>query len=131
MLVLAAALLAAPDPLAPLDWLVGHCWQGEPVGGVVDTHCFARSDAGVRDHHKVEWPAGVIFEGDTDYDWDAAGRRIRFRYGGGKGPASEGTLVATDERLDFGGGLSWRRGPDGRSFTLVTGDTARTFVRVD
>jgi hypothetical protein len=125
-MLLLALLLLAQDPLAPLDYWTGHCWRTTLAPQVTDTHCFARADAGVRDHHEVFDKGEKVYQGDTDYRWD--GTEIRFAYRNDKGPVSEGAVHVTDAGLDMEGVLL-QRTPTG--FAMVTENSRREFVRVD
>lgn len=124
--MLLALLLAAQDPLAPLDYWVGHCWRTTLAPEVTDTHCFARTANGVRDHHEVSDKGEKVYQGDTDYRWD--GTQIRFAYRNDNGPVSEGVVTATAEGLDMEG-VRLERSTTG--FAMVTGKGRREFVRAD
>lgn len=124
--MLLALLLAAQDPLAPLDYWTGHCWRTTLAPEVTDTHCFARTDAGVRDHHEVTDKGEKVYQGDTDYRWD--GTQIRFAYRNDSGPVSDGivTVIPTGLELE---GVRLERTATG--FAMITENGRRAFVRVD
>jgi len=120
-----ALLLDAQDVLAPLDYWVGHCWRTTLATDTIDTHCFTRTDTGVRDHHEVSVQGAKVYQGDTDYRAD--GTRIRFAYRNDKGPVSDGMVTPTAQGLDFGESR-WVRTPGG--YATITGEQRREFVRV-
>lgn len=118
---LALLAAAAADPplraeLMPLEFLVGHCWEGTLPDGKSDRHCFESVYGGqhIRDHHVVGPGAGV-YSGETFYSAAGAGR-VAFVYFNSIGGVSQGTLGAEPGRLNFG--EERYRGPDGRQITL-------------
>lgn len=121
---LAGLALATNTPtlrpeLAPLDFLVGHCWRGTFASGEVDTHCFEPVFGGqhVRDRHEVtggERP----YSGETIFSWDAAARAVAFTYWNTSGGISRGTMRLEGGRLVFGD--ETYRGPDGREMRIST-----------
>ncbi|MDG2533192.1 hypothetical protein P6144_06010 [Sphingomonas sp. HITSZ_GF] len=124
--MLLALLLAAQDPLAPLDYWVGKCWRTEVAPDTVDTHCFTRDPAGVHDHHEVTAKGEKIYQGDTDYRWD--GTNIRYAYRNDNGPVSEGVVAVVPEGLEMDG-IRWL--PSRGGFTMLNGTRRREFVRVE
>lgn len=95
--------LAAPGPLAPLDFLVGRCWTGEIAPGMRDTHCFEVLEGDrVRDSHDVYRETASVYSGDTIYEWDAAANAIRFTYSSGGKLVGQGHVRAIPGGLDFG-----------------------------
>jgi hypothetical protein len=141
MLIAALALAAAqPEqapsdlfaPLAPLAFLVGHCWQAQLVGGRADTHCFESVYGGhfVRDRHRVTGGPSV-YEGETVYAWNAAAARIEYTYWASDGGVSRGSLTAHDGLLDFGEDVNRRaNGSEVRVATTwrLSGSTAYDVV---
>lgn len=93
----------APE-LAPLEFLTGHCWEGELAPGLANVHCFAPADGGarMRDHHEVSREGVVVYSGDTIYEWDGAAGAIRFTYSSGGETVGEGHVRAIEGGLDFG-----------------------------
>lgn len=124
--MLLALFLAAQDPLAPLDYWTGHCWRTTLAPQVTDTHCFARSDGGVRDHHEVTDKGEKVYQGDTDYRWDGA--QIRFAYRNDSGPVSDGVVAVTAAGLEMDG-VRLERTSTG--FAMITENGRRDFVRAD
>jgi hypothetical protein len=102
-LMLAALVLPGdvPAPLAPLGFLVGHCWRGTVQGGGVDTHCFTLAVDGVHDRHQVVAGGQTVYSGETLYSWDAAAQAIRFVYKSPDGVMA-GNVHAVADGLDFG-----------------------------
>lgn len=96
-----ATLQPLQSDLAPLSFLVGHCWRGPAPGKGVDTHCFAIAKGGVRDHHDVVVDGKTVYWGDTDFRWDAATRSIHYRYTSPAGHM-EGKVRSIPDGLDFG-----------------------------
>jgi len=125
-MILATLVLAfAADPplraeLRPLEFLVGHCWEGTLPDGKQDRHCFESVYGGqhIRDHHVVgatpEARNGV-YSGETFYSAAGTGR-VAFVYFNSIGGVSQGTLGAEPDRLNFG--EEHYRGPDGRQIAL-------------
>ena len=152
-MLLPILFLTAPfqAELAPLDFLVGHCWRGDFSAEQQDTHCFDRTDAGqVRDRHEVVHKGEKVYWGETIYRWDAAASVIRYTYTDSSGGISTGTARPDGTGLDFGdesytdkdgGKISlstrWIRAGDDAYETLVTssahtGIPRRTrYVRID
>src|SRR5579863_2272317 len=78
----AAPAEAVKNPLAPLDFLVGHCWTGDfPQGMGKDTHCFAPMYGGkfVRDKHVLHGKQGDYL-GETIYAFDPKQKQIVYWY---------------------------------------------------
>lgn len=121
-----ALLLFAQDPLAPLEYWTGHCWRTELAPEVTDTHCFARTRDGVRDHHEVRDKGEKVYQGDTDYRWD--GTAIRFAYRNDQGPVSDGVVTVTAGGLEMEG-VQLERTTTG--FAMVTEKGRRDFTRID
>lgn len=101
-------LLAAPpadDPLEPLRFLAGSCWQGRfPDGRNADTHCFEGfyGNAFLRDTHLV-WGESDDYRGETIYHRDGANGAIVYRYWNSVGGVSDGAVVVEPGRLLFPG----------------------------
>lgn len=91
--------LAARHGLAPLGFLVGHCWRGTLLNGGVDTHCFKAGEGKVLDHHDVIKDGKSIYAGDTVYT--VADGAIRFVYTS-EGGTQKGSVRAMPGGLDFG-----------------------------
>ncbi len=134
MIGLMALLLGASAPgMAPLDFLVGHCWRGNlPKPGQQDVHCFTRLDDGrIKDSHKVSQDGKAVFGGDTFYSWDTGATVIRYVYTDDAGgrmtgtvtPGQNGVLNFLDGVYVDGDGsriaikVTWTR--DGDSWTAV------------
>ena len=120
--LLAALALAAEQPkldppLAPLGFLLGHCWEGSFPTGERDRHCFEPVYGGrhVRDVHEVTGPKGV-YRGETVYSGE--GDRATYTYWNSLGGVSRGTMRPAGERLDFGD--ETYKGPDGREIAIST-----------
>lgn len=109
---------AATEALAPLDFLLGHCWQAEFDARTRDIQCFTPLYDGklVHNTHMVlgtEPP----YEGLTLYSWDPDNARIRFHYFTSTGAVSEGHAEPID------GGLRFPERHVGRDGTLTELDT--------
>jgi hypothetical protein len=122
--LLLAASPALSEPLAPLQFLAGKCWQA-PVGkkGEVDKHCFEPMYRGkqLRDRHVVTDPAGkVTYEGETIYAFNGKAKRIEFAYFSSDGGVSYGSVSEKDggRLLDFGDEVF--AGPDGSELKIST-----------
>lgn len=116
----AATVAATPQPgLAPLDFLVGQCWEGRFESGETDTHCFEPAYGGqhVRDRHRVTG-GKRLYEGETLYSWDGKAGAVIFTYWNSLGGVSRGTMTAAGDRLDFGDQIY--RAPDGRQHVIKT-----------
>ena len=93
------------DPLAPLRFLVGHCWQASfPDGEHRDTHCFEPfyGKAFVRDRHLVRGPRPDYY-GETIYQWDSEAGEIIYRYWSSTGGVSDGKALPEADRILFPG----------------------------
>ena len=115
---------AVTEPLAPLQFLVGHCWQA-PIGGggQLDRHCFEPVYGGkhLRDRHVVTNVAGeVTYEGETIYAFNGKAKRIEFTYFSSDGGVSYGSVSAKDggKLLDFGDETF--NGPDDKELKVAT-----------
>ncbi|HET9429229.1 MAG TPA: SRPBCC domain-containing protein [Allosphingosinicella sp.] len=124
MMTLIAAAFAAQAPalrqgLAPLGFLVGHCWRGQFATGEVDTHCFESVFDGqhVRDRHEVTG-GSRIYRGETLYSWDGSADRVTYTYWNTSGGVSRGTMRPEADRLQFGD--EQYRGADGREISIAT-----------
>ena len=108
---------ALRQELAPLAFLIGHCWRGTFANGAVDTHCFEPVYGGqhVRDRHKVEG-AGRVYQGETLYSWN--GSRIDYTYWNSSGGVSRGSVAPRQGVLGFGDEVYL--GPDGKETTVST-----------
>lgn len=148
--LLALAMAGASAPLAPLQFLVGHCWRGEIAGGKqVDTHCYEDVYGGkhVRDRHEVTGGKS-IYRGETIFSWNAKLGHVEYTYWNSLGGVSRGTMTVKDGVLDFGDesytgsdgkirkiATSWR--PSEKSYEVistengVTGGRVTTYKRVD
>lgn len=102
LVALAPAVQAHAGELAPLDFLVGHCWQGTLPSGERNVHCFDRFGDGIRDRHQVFRGADVVYAGETRYRWDRAAGAIAFDYASGGKPIGKGHVRAIPGGLDFG-----------------------------
>lgn len=105
--MLLAFLLATLSPLqtaelAPLDFLVGHCWRGDLNAQDADTHCFTAGEGEVRDRHEVHRGGKLVYWGVTVYAWDAGAGAIRFTYSDPSGVVGKGTVRRDGRDLDFG-----------------------------
>lgn len=115
LLLLLAPAEDPPRPLAPLDFLVGHCWKGEISADTYSTHCFERLDGDrVRDRHEVTEDGRVIHSGETIYQWDPAARQIAFTYSSGGRLFGKGHVRPIADGLDFGT-VEYDPGPDPKS----------------
>lgn len=114
----AAAAPSLAAELAPLGFLVGHCWRANfPNSASTDTHCYTAMLGGryVRDLHVVEG-GPAPYSGETIYRWDPAARRIRYDYYASDGGHSAGFADPTGTGLDFP--EENYVGPDGAAMTL-------------
>lgn len=115
---------ALSEPLAPLQFLAGQCWQA-PVadGSQVDKHCFEPMFGGrhLRDRHVVTNAEGKItYEGETIYAFNGKAKRIEFAYFSPDGGVSYGSVRAEEgvQLLDFGDETF--AGLDGRELRIAT-----------
>lgn len=121
MPLIALSLMIAAVPqaeLAPLAFLVGHCWRGTLPTGDANTHCFAESEGGIRDRHEVLREGKIVYSGETHYSWDAAKSVIRFVYSSGGKVVGQGNVRAIAGGLDFG--TSEFAGKDGSKIAIAT-----------
>ncbi|HEY0116964.1 MAG TPA: SRPBCC domain-containing protein [Allosphingosinicella sp.] len=121
LLALAAAQPAPPPvrlaaAFEGMDFLVGHCWQGELRSGIHDTHCFERVYNGrfIRDRHEVTGG----YQGETLYNWNAMEGRAEYTYWNSAGGISRGTMRERAGLLDFGDEVY--RGGNGRETRIAT-----------
>lgn len=95
----------ARDPLEPLAFLVGHCWQGTFAGGDrTDVHCFSRIYGGkfLRDEHTVRRADGrTELSGESVYLWDSAARQLQYFYFEDTGGFTRGTVTTEKDALVF------------------------------
>lgn len=126
-MILAAALLLSG--LAPLDHLLGHCWRGELKPGELDTHCFTRTEKGVRDHHEVSVGGKMVYWGESDFSWDAAAGRIAFAYRNAGGPVTSGLATLSAEGVDFGR-VQWFWAGD-RAYDMLRDGSRVRFTQID
>ena len=120
LLVATQPVAAEPGKLAPLDFLVGHCWQGEfKARSEVDTHCFESVYGGkhVRDRHEVTGGKGV-YRGETIFSWNAKLGQVEYTYWNSLGGVSRGTMTPKGELLDFGN--ESYVGSDGKTMSIAT-----------
>jgi hypothetical protein len=93
------------SPYAPLDFLAGHCWQGELPGGKkdVDTHCFSwiYGDKFVRDVHTVRGEGHKDYVGESIYYWDSIAKKLQYLYFENAGGSSHGDVEADASSLVF------------------------------
>jgi hypothetical protein len=120
LLVASGSALAADAQLQPLEFLVGHCWQGAfPDGKATDKHCFENVFDGkfIRDRHVVtsERPP---YSGETIYWMDHNSRQINYLYFASDGGVSTGIVEVKDGVLTFPN--EKYTGSDGKSQTLRT-----------
>lgn len=123
-LLFLSAAAALSEPLSPLQFLVGHCWQA-PIGDgtQIDKHCFELVYGGkhLRDRHVVTDAAGKItYEGETIYAFNGKAKRIEYAYFSSDGGVSYGSVAAKDggQLLDFGDETF--NGNDGRELKIST-----------
>ncbi len=85
------------EPLAPLAFLAGHCWEGRFENGHRDIQCYewVYGRQFLRSDHQVIG-TNPRYQGITYYGWDALKERIRFHYFTSAGAVSEGHLEATE-----------------------------------
>jgi hypothetical protein len=120
LLVVSGSAPAADAPLQPLEFLVGHCWQGAfPDGKSQDKHCFEPVFDGkfIRDRHVVtgERPP---YSGETIYWLDHNAHQINYLYFASDGGVSTGIVEVKDGALTFPN--EKYTGSDGKSQTLRT-----------
>jgi hypothetical protein len=125
MLMMASAAAAQSElrqEIAPLGFLVGHCWRGKfEARAENDTHCFDSIYGGqhVRDRHEVKNAKGeVVYAGETLYSWNGKTRRMEYTYVSSDGAVSHGSLEPKDGALDFGD--ETYHGPDGKELKIST-----------
>lgn len=124
-LAAAFALIAAPASaadLSPLDFLVGHCWQGTLPNGDSDTHCFKASEGKVTDHHDVARAGKTFYGGDTEYRVESG--KIVWAYKDGDDGVMTGSVSADPDGLDFG--TATYEGQNGTKIVIAT-----RWVRLD
>lgn len=100
-LLVSAPSSSAENPLAPLAFLAGNCWQGEFAdGGSWDKHCFEWAYDGrfLRDRHVVTGKRAP-YSGESMYRFD--GQRIVFHYFSSAGGYSEGIVESGEKELRF------------------------------
>ena len=108
----------AVDAMAPIGFLVGHCWRGAPKAGQTDTHCFRRlPDGSVRDHSELTDGGKPVASGDAIYRWDAAARVLRFTYRDSLGGSLSSTARRSGDTIDFG--TADYHTKDGKSYALA------------
>jgi hypothetical protein len=93
----------ATSPLAPLEFLAGHCWKGPfPDGGRHDEHCFEWFYDGkfLRDRHVVTGDEQG-YRGETIYYWEPAARQVEYIYFNVAGGVSRGSMQPDDGALRF------------------------------
>ena len=120
LLVMWGTALAGDAPLQPLEFLVGHCWQGAfPDGKSVDRHCFEPVYEGhfIRDRHVVSGEQPV-YSGETVYWMDKGTQQIKYLYFASDGGVSTGTVEVQDRTLRFPN--EKYMGSDGKEQTLRT-----------
>jgi hypothetical protein len=107
----------APRDLAPFGWfadLAGSCWQGEqPDGKPADTQCYSvQYGRLLRGTIKMtvarEGAPPALFEGDSVFAPDAAGKRIVFTQWASNGSYATGEMTVEGDTLHF-----VNRAPDG------------------
>ena len=124
LLATAVAGPALSEPLAPLQFLAGQCWQA-PIGdgSQTDKHCFEPMYGGkqLRDRHVVTNAKGeVTYEGETIYAFNGKARRIEFAYFSSDGGVSYGSVTGKEggQLLDFGDETF--NGADGKELKIST-----------
>jgi len=101
-----ASATDAPKPnstMQPLDFWVGHCWEGKFADGKsVDRHCFEPMLGGhfVRDRHIVRGDQ-PDYSGETIYWLDPGTKRINYMYFNSIGGVSKGTVDVQSAGLQF------------------------------
>ena len=100
---IAGAARAQPSPLAPLEFLAGHCWEGEfAEGGSWDRHCYEWAYEGrfLRDRHVVTGKRGP-YGGETLYRFDGNDQQIVYHYFDSTGGYSTGRVEPAEGELRF------------------------------
>ena len=105
-------------PLAPLDFLAGHCWAGTLPTGERNVHCFDSVGGTVRDRHEALREGKKVYGGETIYAWDGEAKKITFVYKGMGGGEMRGQVRADGKDLDFG--TTDYVGTDGKRTTIST-----------
>ena len=116
----AAPVIELAEPLRPLAFLVGHCWQGEfGASKNADTHCFEPVYGGkhIRDRHEVVG-GKEVYRGETIYSWNAKLGQVEYTYWNSLGGVSRGTMRVKDGLLDFSN--ETYVGSDGKTMTIAT-----------
>lgn len=91
------------EPLAPLRFLAGYCWNGTFANGkTTDEHCYEWVYGGkfLRDRHVVRGGAQP-YQGETLYFWDGEAKAIAYIYFNSDGGVSRGTLQTEGDQLLF------------------------------
>jgi hypothetical protein len=91
------------EPLKPLAFLGGYCWNGTFADGKkTDEHCYEWVFGGkfLRDRHVVRG-GKAPYQGETLYFWDSEARKIAYIYFNSDGGVSRGTLTAKGDQLFF------------------------------
>lgn len=91
--------LVARHGLAPLDFLVGHCWRGVVAEGI-DMHCFKAADGKILDHHEVVAEGKTVYAGDTVYAWSDGA--AHWTYTSSDHGTMKGEVRGVPAGLDFG-----------------------------
>lgn len=90
-----AGATEAASHFAPLQYLLGYCWQADFGEGKRDVQCFKPMYGGALVHNThVVIGTEPRYEGTTIFSWDAAHERLRFHYFTSTGAVSEGHLLA-------------------------------------
>lgn len=120
------------EPLAPLAFLAGYCWNGTLANRkTTDEHCYEWVYGGkfLRDRHVVrggEQP----YPGETLYFWDSEAKQIAYLYLNSDGGVSRGTLTVEGEKLLFSA-ERYDEGGRAREFrTTLTRDGEQSYLTV-
>ncbi len=99
----------ADTPFAPLNFLIGSCWEGPFVDGKqVDRHCFRWVFEGkiMRDRHRVRAsadapPGPSDYVGESIYSVDPKSKTLVYRYFSSEGEVIDGRVEAGAGRIVF------------------------------
>jgi hypothetical protein len=104
LLAIAQACHAAPDPLAPMSYLAGHCWKGEVPATVTSVeHCFVwvLDRHALRDTHTVRAPGKRDVVGETTYFWNPVAKAVEYVHLDNTGVYARGVMETVANTLYF------------------------------
>jgi len=93
-----------PDSFKSLEFVVGSCWLGTfPDGKQTDEHCFewVYDKKLIRDRHVVRGGGGVLYQGETIYNWNPTAKRLEYVYWNSDGMAMPGQVEPMTDGVRF------------------------------